>query len=368
MCNTATMLAERPADATGLSPEETGFSEKLVALINQGMTGLMLSIGHRTGLFEAMRGGGLFTSATLAECALLNERYVREWLGAMATAGIVRIDPVTRLFSLPAAHAAFLGRGAEKGAMSGMFQFLGVLGGVETRIVDCFHNGGGVPYAAFERFHEAMAEESDLTVIAALDDAILPLVPGLEARLAAGIDVADVGCGMGRALLKLAARFPASRFTGYDLCPETVAAATAAAKAQGLANVDFEAVDATHLAGSARFDLIFTFDAVHDQAEPAIVLANIRRLLRPGGVYLMQDIGGASDVLGNMDNPLAPFTYTISCMHCMTVSLAQGGKGLGAAWGEELALQMLAEAGFGTVTTHRLPHDIQNIYYVVHPD
>jgi SAM-dependent methyltransferase len=281
----------------------------------------------------------------------------------MASGRIVHFDRDSRLFSLPPAHADVLGRDAPQGNMAAMFQFVAVLGGVESRIVDCFRTGGGIPYQAFDRFHEVMAEESAQTVVAALEDAILPLVPGLSGRLESGIDVVDIGCGSGRAMNHLAALFPNSRFTGYDLCEDAVAAARAEAARLHLTNVRFARRDVATLDGES-FDLVFTFDAVHDQARPATVLSNIRRLLRPGGVYLMQDIDAATDLADNLDHPLAPWTYTISCMHCMTVSLAQGGAGLGAAWGEQLALAMLKDAGFRDVQTHRLPHDITNIYYV----
>lgn len=363
MCNTTGLIADLEKKPAGLGPAEQAFADRLLTIVNHSTTGLMISIGHRTGLFEALKQGPA-TSEELAGRAGLNERYVREWLGAMTTAGILSLDRPSRRYSLPEAHGAFLGRDAEGGNMAAMFQFIAVLGGVESRIVDCFRTGGGVPYEAFDRFHEVMAEESAQTVVAALEDAIIPLVPGLVAKLEAGIEVADVGCGSGRAMNHLAALYPNSRFTGYDLCPEAIAAAQRQARELGLSNVSFIATDATGLAGDAKFDLIFTFDAVHDQAQPAAVLANIRRLLKPGGVYLMQDIDGHSDVADNIDRPLAPFIYAISCMHCMTVSLSQGGAGLGAAWGEELALAMLKDAGFAEVATHRLEHDIMNIYYV----
>lgn len=363
MCTTTSLMPQLDAPQPGLSPAEEAFSQRLIAMANHATLGMMISIGHRTGLFEAMKAGPA-TSEGLARRAGLAERYVREWLGAMTTGGIVMLDPELRTYSLPAAHGAFLGRDADKGNMAAMFQFVSVLGGVESRIVDCFRTGGGVPYQAFDRFHEVMAEESAQTVVAALDDAIIPLVRGLARRLEAGIEVADIGCGSGRAMNRLAALYPNSRFTGYDLSAEAVATARAESRKLGLANVAFVASDATHLPGEARYDLIFTFDAVHDQAQPATVLANIRRLLKPGGVYLMQDIDSASDVADNLDRPLAPFIYTISCMHCMTVSLAQGGDGLGAAWGEQLALAMLKDAGFASIETHRLDHDIMNLYYV----
>lgn len=362
MCTTPTLTLQ-PQAATAATPAEEAFANRLVEMVASATTGLMISIGHRTELFEALKRGPA-TSAELAERAQLSERYVREWLGALATGGIVELDRASGRYSLPEAHAAFLGRDAANGNMAAMFQFIAVLGGVESRIVDCFRHGGGVPYEAYDRFHEVMAEESAQTVVAALDDAILPLAPGLKAQLEQGIDVADIGCGSGRALNYLAALYPNSRFHGVDLCDETIAAARREAQSLGLTNVTFTAMDATYLPGDAQFDAIFTFDAVHDQAHPAVVLQNIRRLLKPGGVYLMQDIDSQTAVADNIGNPLAPFIYAISCMHCMTVSLAQDGEGLGAAWGEQLARAMLADAGFGEVVTHRLEHDIMNLYYV----
>ena len=364
MCTTNCLMPDAASTASNMSEAEAAFSASLIATVNGAATALMISIGHRTHLFEAMKAGGLMTSPELAVRAGLAERYVREWLGAMAAARIVEIDAGTGRYRLPEAHGAFLGRDAVQGNMAAMFQFIAVLGAVETQIVECFKHGGGVAYEQFERFHEVMAEESAQTVAAALEDHILPLAPELAKRLESGIDVADIGCGSGRAMIQLAALYPASRFTGYDLSTELVDNANRSAAARGLGNVAFHATDATHLPGSAMFDLIFTFDAVHDQAHPAVVLANIRRLLRPDGVYLMQDIDAATAVAANIGRPLAPFIYTISCMHCMTVSLAQGGVGLGAAWGEQLAQAMLKDAGFRSISTHRLEHDIMNLYYV----
>ncbi|MCA1748071.1 MAG: class I SAM-dependent methyltransferase [Parasphingopyxis sp.] len=367
MCTNHTTILEKPEGQADLTPEQQEFSDRLLTIANHGAVSLMISVGHRTGLFDALNDGESVTSEQLAAKAGLDERYVREWLGAMATGGIVEIDAARDSFRLPPDGACFLGREAALGNMAGMFQFIPVLGNVEDRIVDCFRTGGGVPYEAYDRFHECMAEESDGTVVAALEDHILPLAPGIEAKLEAGIEVADIGCGSGHALNRLAALYPASRFTGYDLCEETVIAATEEAARLGLGNVRFEKQDATLLEGEELFDLIFTFDAVHDQAQPATVLAHIRRLLKQDGVYLMQDIDAATGIANNLDKPMAPFIYTISCLHCMTVSLAQGGVGLGAAWGAELAEAMLKEAGFGGIALHRLPHDMMNLYFVCRP-
>jgi SAM-dependent methyltransferase len=246
-------------------------------------------------------------------------------------------------------------------------QWFALMGGVEDKVVDAFTHGRGVPYSEYRRFHEVMAEESGQTVVAALDEHILPLVPGLEERLERGIDVVDVGCGRGKALMHLAQRFPRSRFTGVDFSREATAAAIAETNERGLRNLAFQCVDAAQWDAREAFDLVLAFDAIHDQPAPAKVLENIRRALRPGGLFLMQDIAAASCVQGNMNHPVGAFIYTISCMHCMSVSLAGGGPGLGAAWGKELALEMLADAGFEDVRVEQLPHDVINYYYVCTP-
>jgi len=209
-----------------------------------------------------------------------------------------------------------------------------------------------------------MADESALTVVAALEDHILPLVPGLIEKLEDGIDVLDVGCGSGRAMIRLAERFPNSRFVGYDFLQEAVDAARAEAEAKGLTNVRFEQQDAATFDDTEAYDLVCSFDSVHDQAKPDAMLRNIHRALKPGGVYLCQDIQGSSSHAGDVGHPVAPFIYTISCMHCMSVSLANDGMGLGAAWGREKAQEMIRAAGFDDVRIEELDHDFIDYYYI----
>ena len=260
---------------------------------------------------------------------------------------------------------AALTRAASPNNIAAFTQYVAVLGGVEDGIVESFRNGGGVPYASFERFHAVMAEDSGQTVVPAILDQILPLVPGLSDALEEGIDVLDLGCGSGRALNVMAQAFPNSRFSGYDFSQEAIAAGRSLAVQNRITNLRFESLDAAQLNEFEEYDLITTFDAIHDQAQPGVVLRNICRALRANGIYLMQDIAGSSHVQNNLDHPLAPFLYTISCMHCMTVSLALNGDGLGAMWGKEKALEMLEDAGFGHIEVKELPHDIQNYYYIV---
>jgi SAM-dependent methyltransferase len=361
MTTTEIQLDHSSTDATAAQ-----FADRLLDILNSGAIASMISIGHRTGLFDAMATLPAATSTTIAATARLNERYVREWLGAMVTGRIVAYEQRDRTYRLPAEHAAFLTRRASPDNFAAFMQYIPLIGTVEDAIVDCFYHGGGVPYSAYTRFHEVMAEDSGQTVVAALEDHILPLVPGLQEQLTQGIAVADIGCGRGCALHTLAALFPQSHFVGYDLSAEAIDWARAEAQRLGLTNVTFAVQDAAQIADAAQYDLIFTFDAIHDQAQPDRVLANIYRALKPDGVYLMQDIRASSDLSGNLDHPVGPLLYTISCNHCMSVSLAAGGPGLGTMWGEELAVEMLREAGFTRVVVNQLEHDFQNYYYVVH--
>jgi ubiquinone/menaquinone biosynthesis C-methylase UbiE len=339
------------------------FSESLVDVLNKSAIALALSMGHRSGLFAAMADLPASTSPQIAEAASLNERYVREWLGTLVTGRVVEYFPDDRTYRLPPEHAAFLTRGGEFNMASSM-QFIPLLGSIEDKLLECFKNGGGVPYSEFPRFHDVMASESDQTTVAALEEHILPLVPGLEKRLDSGIDVLDVGCGSGRAMIALAERYPNSKFAGYDFSDEGVGRARSEAKEKGLTNVRFEVQDAANFEVGSQFDLITSFDAIHDQADPKGMLRSISKALKPDGVYLIQDITGSSFLENNYDLPVAPFLYTISYMHCMTVSLAYGGAGLGAMWGEEKAVEMLNEAGFANVVLHHLEHDFMNTYYV----
>ena len=243
-------------------------------------------------------------------------------------------------------------------------QWFSVLGGVEGKVTEKFKNGGGVHYCEFHRFHEVMASESDNTVVGALRDHILPLAPGLIDRLQSGIKVLEIGCGSGRATCRLAELFPNSSFTAYDLCEDAIEAALRTQREKGLTNAKLAAQDISNLTETNEYDLVLAFDVVHDQKAPDVVLANVWKTLKPNGVFLMQDIAASSYLEKNIDHVLGPFFYTISTMHCMTVSLAQDGAGLGTVWGKELAVKMLGEAGFVDIDVHQLPHDIINNYYV----
>ncbi|MBV8785668.1 MAG: class I SAM-dependent methyltransferase, partial [Mycobacterium sp.] len=289
---------------------------------------------------------------------------VREWLAGMTTGHVVDYNPETDTYSLPAHRASVLTRAAGPDNLALVSMIFPLLAEVEQKIIGCFNAGGGLPYSEFPRFHALMAEQSAVVYDTALVDVVLPLVDGLVERLQSGIDVADFGCGSGHAINVMAQAFGASRFTGIDFSDQAIAAGVREAAALGLKNATFESHNLTELDKAEAYDVITVFDAIHDQAQPAKVLENIYRALRPGGVLLMADIRASSRLEENVDVPMSTYLYTVSLMHCMTVSLALDGAGLGTAWGTQLATAMLGDAGFDDVRVAEIEGDPINNYYI----
>lgn len=340
------------------------FAERLLAAFNDSAMMLLISVGHRAELFDVMSTMDGAGSQEIADRAGLTERYVREWLGGMVVSGVVQYDPGDETYRLPAEHAAWLTRAAAPSNMAVMASYLPVLAAIEDELVDAFRRGGGVPYSSYPRFQEVMAEDSGAVVDASLVGKTLPLVSGLVERLEQGIEVADIGCGSGHAVTTMARAFPNSTFIGYDISEEGVARGREEAAADGISNAGFEVRDIASLGEVGRFGLITAFDVIHDQAKPDRVLESVAKALAPGGVFLMVDFAASSRLEENIDHALGPALYMFSVMHCMTVSLAQGGAGLGTVWGEQTALQMLREAGFADVSIERIEDDPFNNYYV----
>jgi 2-polyprenyl-3-methyl-5-hydroxy-6-metoxy-1,4-benzoquinol methylase len=327
------------------------------------MLTLMTSVGHQTGLFDAMANLPASTSHQIADSAGLNERYVREWLGSMVTGAIVEYDREKKTYRLPPEHGAFLTRAAGPDNMAILSQFVPLMGLIEGKLIDAFRNGGGVPYSEYRDFHRMMAETSAAVHDHKLIDTILPLVPGLTDGLQSGIDVADIGCGSGHAINLMARTYPKSRFTGYDFSEEGIGRARNEAAQMNLPNVRFEQLDVAELRETEAYDLITVFDAIHDQAKPAVVLRNISNAVRKDGIFFMIDVAASSELGNNLEHPLGTFLYSISTAHCMNVSLALDGDGLGAVWGEEMARRMLSYAGFKKVSVQQIENDIFNNYY-----
>lgn len=364
----AQQAAERRQRVTA-APIDDPFERRLNRALNDAGMLLMLSIGHRTGLLTTLDGAPPLTSTELARWTGLEERYVREWLNAMVTARVVALDANEGTYRLPPEHAARLTDQSQLN-LAVLAQFLPMLGQVENDILHCFREGGGVPHGRYPRFQHIMAEQSGQTVLRALFDRILPLSPDLPARLEAGIRVLDVGCGRGRVPIVMAQRFPNSRFTGIDLSEDAIAWAQHQAYVTGLDNIEFKVRDLSDFDRTAErgcFELVTGFDAVADQARPNAVLRGIRHSLSDDGVSLIQEIRAASAPEQNVDHPLGAFLYALSVMHCLPVSLASDGEGLGAMWGREKVMEYLERAGFGTIERHTLRDDMQNEYFICRP-
>lgn len=348
------MSEAAPADG---GPDATAFEERLREILNHASLALMISVGHRTRLFDTLAELEPSTAEEVAGAAGLEPRYVREWLGAMVVGRIVDYDPASGRYALPARRAARLVRAAgdENGALR--MQYVSIFGSVEDRIVECFRSGGGVPYEAYDRFHRVQHEGTVAEMEAQLLDVYLPLVPGLADRLEDGADVLDVGCGAGRPVTLMAEAFPRSRFTGADIAEEAIASGRRDARERGLENATFRVADATEAVAAGRWDVVTAFDAIHDLPAPDTVVERIHEALRPGGLFFMLEPGASSRLEENLDHPMGAYLYTVSCLHCTTVSLAAGGPGLGATWGRQRARALLGDAGFADPELHPVPGD-----------
>jgi len=344
--------------------KKDAFAGKMLGVLNDGFLALMVSVGHRTGLFDTMATLRPATSDAIASKAGLQERYVRECLGALVVGKVVDYDPKAKTYALPAEHAASLTRSAGKDNLASFMRFMPLVARVEDQVVECFRNGGGVPYSAYDGFSEALEEATGPLFDASLIDVVLPMVSDLKATLSRGIDVLEVGCGTGHALNLMAKHFPKSRFVGYDLLEENIAFGKARAKESGLTNASYEIKDVAAMNHAGQFDLVTAFDTIHDQAKPDVLLSGIARALKRGGTFLMSDVRASTHLENNLDHPLGIFGYSVSCMHCTTVSLAYDGMGLGAMWGEEKAREMIAAAGLEVLDVKQAEGDPMNAFYI----
>jgi 2-polyprenyl-3-methyl-5-hydroxy-6-metoxy-1,4-benzoquinol methylase len=333
-----------------------------------GLTNTVLaSIGDRLGLFQDLKAHGPATSTELAARTGINERYAREWLHGMASAGYLEYDPASGSFVLPPEHAPAL---ADEG---GPFFFGGVdqmlIGMVKPleQLIEAFRHGGGVPQSAYDDdMWDGMERFTAGWFNNLLVQEWIPAMPEVRAKLEHGTDVADIGCGRGQALIKLAQAFPNSRYVGYDAFEPTIARARANAEVAGVADrVRFKQLDASQ-GLPEQYDVITTFDVIHDAVDPLGLLRAIRGALKPDGPYVCLDIN-CSDKLEENIGPLGAFFHGASVLYCMTTSLAHDGEGLGTLGLHEPKMRELcAEAGFSSV--HHVPLENPfNILYEIKP-
>jgi len=355
--------------------ERQQFSEKIVQILNQGALNLAMGLGYRMGLFDVMDTFEAPASlSAISKTAGLNARYVLEWLGVMATGGIVRLSRDNEgqdLFYLPKAHADVITRRSGSANLGVYTQEIPLLtSSVFDAVANGFRTGQGISYDHYPKFQRFMGQLADAKHNQVLVDLFLPSVDNgkMVKKLNRGISVCDLGCAEGVALILMAEAFPNSRFVGLDISEAAISKAELNAKAKGLRNVAFLKEDAALLEDQRllhkTFDYVTAFDAIHDQTRPLGALKGVYAILKDGGVFSMVDIAAASDLSRNMDHPMGMFLYTVSLMHCMPVGLMDGGIGLGMMWGREKAVSMLKESGFDQVSVEEIPEDPFNLHFL----
>jgi SAM-dependent methyltransferase len=326
------------------------FVGKVIEQISGTMTTLLGAVGDRLGLFKNLAEQGPATSAELASRTNLNERYLREWLGGMATAGYLNYDGTKKRFTLPSEHAAVLAQENGPFFVGGMYQMLPAFTGVFDQVLTAFRSGGGISQS---QYNEMMWDGLERFTCTWFENLLLqqwiPALPDVKAYLERGCDLADVGCGR-------------SRYVGYDNFGPTVARATANAREAGVSDrVRFEERDVSK-GLPAQFDVITTFDVVHDAVDPLHLLQSIRSALRPGGVYVCLDVN-CSDKLEENANPLGAMFHGVSVFYCMTTSLANNGAGLGTlGFHEAKVRELCTKAGFSSVRRVPLDNPFNNLY------
>ena len=293
-------------------------------------TTIMASIGDRLGLFKQLAKAPA-TSEQLAARAEINERYAREWLSAMASAGYIEYDPASKQFTLPVIYQPVLAQEGSPIFFGGIHQMLAGMVGPLKQLVDAFQHGGGVPQSAYDdNMWDGLERYTAMWFENLLIPEWIPAMPGVQAKLEQGVLVADVGCGRGRALIKLAQTYPRSCYVGYDIFAPAIERAAANARAAGVADrVRFEHRDVSQGLPQS-YDIITTFDVIHDAIDPRGLLRSIHQALKPEGRYICLDIN-CSDKLEEMAGPLGSLFYGFSVLYCMTTSLAGHGEGLGTA-------------------------------------
>lgn len=351
------------AEAPKLDFEKTRkTAQAVVADVGTVTHGALCYIGDRLGLFKAMMNAGSLTIEGLAAKTGLNARYLREWLGAMVAAHYIEYDPERETYLLTPEYAAVLADEDSPFYIASYFQLSQALMMVAPKVAEAFKTGGGVPQSEYPPGMFEATERNSLTRYKhKLVRKWIPAVPQAVEALQKGGIAADVGCGSGRAAIMIAKAFPRARVVGFDLHEGSIARARRNAEAAGVTDrVTFEVANGTQLP-EGKFDLVTTFDVVHDAVDPVGLLTSIRRALKPDGTYLVQEVNISNDLKDNI-KPMGKMLYSVSTLYCMTTSLAHGGAGIGSLMGEPKARELAAAAGFSRFNRLPIKDDFAVLY------
>ncbi|NOX52380.1 MAG: methyltransferase domain-containing protein [Gammaproteobacteria bacterium] len=362
-------MNDTQANNTKIDPEELKRYSFSVWSYKQGeMVSLMIHLGDRLGLYQAMDGVGPISPAQLAKITGLQERWLFEWLRGQAAARLLNYHDEDQ-FELTAVGAQVLAKEQESlafaaGAFSG-----GIPAQTIDKIVDAFKTGIGLSYQdlgpnAAHRTERMLGPWTRQELV----PNIIPAMDGVVDKLKAGAVAADVGCGGGIALMTMAQAYPASTFHGYDPSAHAIERCQDKVKELGLTNVELFIASGEELPTTPTYDFLITFDCIHDMTRPAQVITSIRQAMKTQGTWLIKDIRSMPDFKQNMRNPLLAMFYGFSVSACMSSALSEpGGAGLGTlGFNPEVAQRMVTEAGFSRFHQHDF-NDPSNLYYEVRP-
>ena len=355
----------KPQQAVFNEAEMMSFGEKVLGELATMFFANMAYFGEKLDLFKWMAQSGPVTAQELAKVSSLQPRYLQEWLSAMAAAGWIDYDAERGCFTLPPEHAVFLAQENHPMYLGGALESLGAYGETIPKIMECFHKGGGLSLADQ---HPDMPKIMDRLSAPLFENFLTKLwipelLPQVHEKLTAGGEVADVGCGAGRALVKMAQAYPESKFTGYE--PDQASANRAKSLVQ-----QEKLEDRVHIFNlpssempDRQYDFVTTFDVVHDLADPQTFIDDVRRALRADGTYLMKEANCSHRLEENL-NPVGKLLYSLSTLYCLPFSLANSGAGIGTCMGEELPRQMCNQAGFSHFRKLPFNHPLDVLYEV----
>jgi len=342
-------------------------TERLIALKTGEVASMMLHLGLRLGLIEAMRSGAAIRVDELADATGLHPRWVLEWLRQQTASGITEYVDEER-FRLSDEMGRMLLDEGDTAFLGWMFQ-APVLGAGLDRLAEAFRSGLGMTWDDHGEQGAHLVATSTCAQHRLLASEVLPRMEGVVARLRRGASAVDVGCGSGIAVLELATAFPRSTFLGIDPSPNAIAAARQKAKEAGLANAEFEVGAAEDLRAGARFHFAMVLDCIHDMTHPQEAMRSIRRALADDGVWLVKDVRCADTLRENLENPMGALLYGISIAFCMSSSMATSdGAGLGTmGLSAERARRMAEAAGFSRFRPLDYEEDPLNAFYEIRP-
>lgn len=340
------------------------FMARVMGDMSGALIGLMGILGVRLGLFALLSDRPL-TAGELASAAGIDHRYAREWLNALTSAGYLELDPDTHRYVLPPEHAVVIAAEGSPTYLGGGYQQLAGFTSVLDELTKAIRAGHGVPQSHYSAdMHEGMERMSATWIDHLLVPQWIPCVDGLAPRLRAGARIADVGCGAGRALVALGSAFPACELTGFDCYAPVLARAEANVRAGGMEDrVHFVQRDAADgLDGT--FDLVTTFDMLHDARRPLGVAQSVRRALAPDGVWLLVEMNAGESVEEN-SGLVGTIQYGTSVLFCMPTSIAAGADGIGTLGLPESEIRRIcATAGFRRVRRLAVENPFNAVYEV----